>query len=660
MRYKRGLILVLTVLLTLSLIGTAFAAPPQWVQEKKMQKMFMKQFKARFRDLTEHWAAEAVERMSAKGYISGYGDGTFKPQAFVTNEQALAMIVRAVYPGAEVDQEEVFFNMEKLRQLSSTWAMHELAVAIDKQLTTAEEMFSLVPRKPARRIDVARYIARALLKGDIDPADVELDFIDVEKLDKDDLAMLEKVVALGIFQGDPSKTFRPFKPITRAEMAVLLKRLDEKVENERDKAEIKGILKAIDIDDLEITITADGEDVTYNIAEDASVFRNNKRAGLEDLEIGDEVLVVLSEDGAVKFIGARKVIVKEKVEGKVVGIDSGDNSWIKVMVDGHSYQYYLADEVDVEIDGEEAELDEINVGDYVILKVENQLVVAVEVELEEREVEGIIEDIEDDEITVLVDDEEQTFRLADNVKVKIDGEEAGVEDLTAGGTAELEVVGDLVVEIKVEYEEEVAGTFLKMDGDEITVLVDDEEVTYPLAENVDIDIEAGINLEEVPGGVEVTLELRNGKVVRLEIEVTEREITGAIEDVDDGEITVLVDDEEQTFRLADNVKVKIDGEEAGVEDLTAGGTAELEVVGDLVVEIKVEYEEEVAGTFLKMDGDEITVLVDDEEVTYPLAENVDIDIEGDADLTKVLADSEVELELKGGKVVKLKIEVEEE
>ena len=39
-----------------------------------------------------HWAYEAIQRLSALGVISGYPDGTFRPNASVTRAELACMV----------------------------------------------------------------------------------------------------------------------------------------------------------------------------------------------------------------------------------------------------------------------------------------------------------------------------------------------------------------------------------------------------------------------------------------------------------------------------------------------------------------------------------------------------------------------------------------
>ncbi|MGI6669235.1 MAG: endo-1,4-beta-xylanase [Acetivibrionales bacterium] len=71
--------------------GTVYAL----IDESKT--LFPVAIKTDFGDVSEkQWFAEAAKTASEMGIIFGYGDKTFRPDAFVTNQQTVAMLMRAV------------------------------------------------------------------------------------------------------------------------------------------------------------------------------------------------------------------------------------------------------------------------------------------------------------------------------------------------------------------------------------------------------------------------------------------------------------------------------------------------------------------------------------------------------------------------------------
>jgi hypothetical protein len=89
-----------------------------------------------------NWAAGYINIASNKGVIKGYPDGTFKPDANVTNAEAITMIVRAL-------------NRES--DATGDWPVGHIMVAAQQQIITG----SFNTNALATRADVARFLARA-------------------------------------------------------------------------------------------------------------------------------------------------------------------------------------------------------------------------------------------------------------------------------------------------------------------------------------------------------------------------------------------------------------------------------------------------------------------------------------------------------------------
>ena len=71
---KRALSIILAIVLTLTLSVPAFATT--------------------YSDLTNHWAKTYMEDLASKGLLSGYSDGTMKPDKKIANCETLAMLSR--------------------------------------------------------------------------------------------------------------------------------------------------------------------------------------------------------------------------------------------------------------------------------------------------------------------------------------------------------------------------------------------------------------------------------------------------------------------------------------------------------------------------------------------------------------------------------------
>lgn len=51
---------------------------------------------SKFSDISGHWAAEYINRAAEKGWITGYSDGTFRPDQYITRAEAITLINRVL------------------------------------------------------------------------------------------------------------------------------------------------------------------------------------------------------------------------------------------------------------------------------------------------------------------------------------------------------------------------------------------------------------------------------------------------------------------------------------------------------------------------------------------------------------------------------------
>ena len=81
--------------------------------------------KSGFSDMAGHWADPYVAYAASLGFISGYGDGTFRPNQPITYDQAITMVVQALgykaeymvggYPGAFVAQAKTLGMLDGIK-----------------------------------------------------------------------------------------------------------------------------------------------------------------------------------------------------------------------------------------------------------------------------------------------------------------------------------------------------------------------------------------------------------------------------------------------------------------------------------------------------------------------------------------------------------------
>ncbi len=131
---------------------------------------------AEYHDLTaDAWYADAVSRCAAAGILTGYPDGTFRPNDPVTREQACAMLARAL-------------GISELRRAdlsdfpdaadTGDWAKGYVAAMLNRDILTGLSG-KLAPKAPVTRAQFVTMLDRAIaVYADEDGATVKADDVD--------------------------------------------------------------------------------------------------------------------------------------------------------------------------------------------------------------------------------------------------------------------------------------------------------------------------------------------------------------------------------------------------------------------------------------------------------------------------------------------------
>lgn len=190
--------------------------------ELKLTKQFV--------DMNNHWALAEVNRLVAMGILSGYEDGTFRPENHITRTELAVILSNALKlpPGAESDL--TFADSADI----PAWGREAVAAVVRagllKGYEQADGSMRFEPQQTLRRVELAVIMGRILeLKlGTINPA--PLNFADNGQIAEWAKADLAKAVAMGVISGYPDNSFRGENLVTRAETVSAMVRLLKAVE----------------------------------------------------------------------------------------------------------------------------------------------------------------------------------------------------------------------------------------------------------------------------------------------------------------------------------------------------------------------------------------------------------------------------------------------
>jgi Leucine-rich repeat (LRR) protein len=163
--------------------------------------------------------AEPTETVTHKPYITGYTDGTFKPENNITREEVAAMVIRAL----EIETRSG--GVSGYSDVSATrWSSPYIEAAGARGYVTGYPDGTFKPANPMTRAELATLlvrVARQLGNPELNPA---LTFSDV----KSGAWYYNDVLTaarLGLVTGYANGTFRPDNTVTRAEAVTMINRM---------------------------------------------------------------------------------------------------------------------------------------------------------------------------------------------------------------------------------------------------------------------------------------------------------------------------------------------------------------------------------------------------------------------------------------------------
>ncbi len=595
-----------------------------------------------FTDISGSWAEEVIYEAQAAGFVSGYGDGQFKPTQNLTRVEALAMINH----GLGWSQEASSLDTTQIQYPDDLWAGYkgDIAMAVQKGLLDNSAISAMAFNSPAPRIEVAVWLAKALnLNGD----NYALGFSDLESVSLEDQRYLAGVVNEGYMSGYPDQTFRPDGSITRAEMCSIMSRMMHNHKMFPENATyLQGILNKVN--NTNFVITIDTKD--YFLADSYVIFQNAAKSGFLGLTVGNTANVILNNAGEIIFIGVINgtALGNSKVEIKGHIVNKFTDSVSVFLEDGSLFDVY-SDEISFTRQGQEAAFAYTYRGDPITITKVGGNYTKLNIEQGTRKIFGYITSVTKSLIVLNdLDNREVSYNLKDDLKIynengsKIDWDDL---DEKMGIELWLDSNGDLAEVHVLPQGEYLYGTItnLKVVGAKKITLEneDGDDHTFDMASQVYVsNNDTAKELFDLETDMDVFLLLNSDEqVVRVEIMVNSTsDVSGEITDLKtSGEMYIVVKNSQgnKKYFLDDNVTVNKGTEDKPLSYLSEGMKVELTLDrNDKVnkVNVRTVEDETIYGeiTFLKKDGNfKMELETDGERELYYFSDSYKIKGEGD-------------------------------
>jgi hypothetical protein len=163
-----------------------------------------------FSDVENHWAETYIEYLSSQGLISGFPDGTFKPNDTLTRAQVSSIL-----------SNELNLNPEPANfpdVASSHWANGHIGAVVSQGIMNGYPDGTFKPDNPMTRAEVSAVIASAYNLTQVTSNSSFSDLIQNHWSFSNVMALMDNY----IISGYPDSTFKPNNSMTRAEFAAVM------------------------------------------------------------------------------------------------------------------------------------------------------------------------------------------------------------------------------------------------------------------------------------------------------------------------------------------------------------------------------------------------------------------------------------------------------
>ena len=273
-----------------------------------------------------------------------------------------------------------------------------------------------------------------------------------------------------------------------------------------------------DVDEDEIIIKAGSKEYKYKLSDDLEIEYDGKSVKFSKFEDDYEDFNYFVSLELNKKLEVEEIIIKsmeDEYSGTLIFINVNR---IQFEAGGDEYEYDLSNDVTVKIDGKKSNVATLreNFKDgkaYTVTVDLNRSDEVTEILAEPKysnNNDGELEFIDEDEITVIVDDKEYSYDLAKDVEVKINDKKRDLDDL-------IDYADEYKFEVELEFDkdgdvEEIHATLTEVNEGELKDLIPSEKFMTVVAANLNIDLTLANSVDITLEGEELTLEELNKQI----------------------------------------------------------------------------------------------------------------------------------------------------
>lgn len=440
-----------------------------------------------FNDISDHWAKDYIIKVANNGIVTGYDDGTFKPENSVTVLEALVMMSRLYDIDDDIKDQIVDEYKPVLEDMSNaedySWAFESLSVDIELGIVSQSGLETMFKDKSiaqkASKEEICVLLTKAMMLSD-EAKNLKvytLPFKDVASIATSARPYIYVMYDKSIVKGDTKENINPKDYITRAVMATMLDRAYEYIdENDIEPelstydptTEISGIITDVTEGDVEsyVYITNDNNDTTIvrvnsdtkiRLNDKSSVISKIKKDMLITCEINEQRIArTLNVDSLTKIVKGKISYVAYASPAKITIIDEDD--------DKATYNV-PSDNMKIYLDGKETDLKDLVEKDLISLRIKDDVLYQIDSTSRIQKYEGKITAIDYTNLPIKLtmlttnDNKSMTFEYSNDVEVTRNGNDSSFDQIRIGDTVTVTAeYGEMILINTNAAEAELSGT----------------------------------------------------------------------------------------------------------------------------------------------------------------------------------------------------------
>ncbi|MEA4813754.1 MAG: S-layer homology domain-containing protein [Oscillospiraceae bacterium] len=361
-----------------------------------------------YTDLDGHWAQEYMEDLAGRGYLTGYDNGTMRPDNMITACESLVLLSR-FYSLSDFQSDTIYSDYKEIVTekvpSSLSWAYKYLTVCLASGIITESDLSSMDLTSKIKKEQLSVFLVRTMQLSDkaAELSDTKLTFNDTDKITESYRSDIAELVSIGIIQGDDDNNFNPQSSVTRAVAATMVSRalgylktsdISLTIDAYDDFYQTEGIIASANSSSLEIS-GFDGFVREYTITSSADITVNKTKKALSSTYDGCYALVTV-KDGVVSAVSIESDSDAKWVQGKIYSLYTSNSTnilYVEDLESGTDTKYTVPSNAEISQNNSNAVFSALTKNYFVTLKLENDKVTKVRAINTDSELSGSITEI---------------------------------------------------------------------------------------------------------------------------------------------------------------------------------------------------------------------------------------------------------------------------